>query len=96
MWLTEGVLDLQLKVLRDKKYRPDFNSVFNHFLLHTGGRGVLDAMEETLQLSKDHMQPSRDTLRVFGNTSAASTWYILSRVESTTGVAKHDRLWQLG
>ena len=87
---------LQLKCSRDKQYKPNFNLVFDHFLLHTGGRGVLDALEATLQLSKDHMQPSRDVLHKFGNTSAASTWYILSRVESTTGVAKNDRLWQLG
>ena len=87
---------MQFKCSRNKSYKPDFGLAFNHFLLHTGGRGVLDALEESLQLKKAHMQPSRDVLRKFGNTSAASTWYILSRVESTTGVSKNDRLWQLG
>ena len=94
--IIEDARWMQFKCSRDKSYKPDFGLAFNHFLLHTGGRGVLDALEESLQLKKAHMQPSRDVLRKFGNTSAASTWYILSRVESTTGVSKNDRLWQLG
>ena len=32
----------------------------------------------------------------FGNTSAASTWYILGCIESSAGVKKGDKIWQLG
>ena len=87
---------MQLKAARDKNYKPNMSRIFDHFLLHTGGRGVLDSLEEKLHLSKSQMAPSRDTLYRFGNTSAASTWYIWSRVESMCGVQKGDRLLQLG
>ena len=80
----------------NKSYQPDFSKAFDHFLLHTGGRGVLEALETSLKLKPRQMQPSKATLRRFGNTSAASTWYILSRIESTSGIKKGDRIWQLG
>jgi len=80
----------------DRKYRPDFSKAFEHFLLHTGGRGVIEELEGSLQLDSKQAQPSKDTLWRFGNTSAASTWYILGRIESTTGVRRGDRVWQLG
>ena len=57
-----------------KGYSPDFSRAFEHFLLHTGGRGVIDELEEKLHLTTKQVQPSKDTLYRFGNTSAASTW----------------------
>ena len=53
---------------------PNMNQVFKHLLLYTGGRGVLDAMQQQLRLSDAQMAPSRETLFRFGNTSSASTW----------------------
>lgn len=32
----------------------------------------------------------------FGNTSSSTTWYALGFVESFQGVAKGDRVWQVG
>jgi 3-ketoacyl-CoA synthase len=69
---------------------------FEHFLLHTGGRGVIDELEKALGLTEALAKPSKDTLFRFGNTSAASTWYILANIEHTAGVKKGDRVWQLG
>ena len=60
----------------NKGYTPKFNGAFEHFLLHTGGRAVIDEMEEKLSLTPAQCQPSKDALYRFGNTSAASTWYI--------------------
>jgi 3-ketoacyl-CoA synthase len=80
----------------DRKFKPDFSKVFDHFLLHTGGRGVIDELEASLQLNAKQAEPSKDTLWRFGNTSAASTWYILGRIESTTGLRKGELVWQLG
>ena len=58
----------------DKRYVPRFDRAFEHFLLHTGGRAVIDEMEEKLSLTPKQVQPSKDALYRFGNTSAASTW----------------------
>ena len=66
---------MQAKYLRDNTYIPRFNACFEHYLMHTGGRGVLDALtHEPLLLSEKQLSGSRQTLRKFGNTSAASTW----------------------
>lgn len=64
----------QAKVVMNKAYTPKFNKAFEHFLLHTGGRAVIDEMEEKLSLTPAQCQPSKDALYRFGNTSAASTW----------------------
>ncbi len=44
---------------------------FEHFCMHTGGRGVLDAMEQQLRLPARMMQPSRAALWRCGTPSAA-------------------------
>lgn len=57
---------------------------------------MLDSLEDVLKLRPEQVVPSRDTLWRFGNTSGAATWYILSRIESSTGLRKGDKVWQLG
>lgn len=71
---TIAVVLAQVKVVTQKDYSPDSSRAFEHFLLHTGGRGVIDELEEKLHLAPKQVQPSKDTLYRFGNTSAASTW----------------------
>eukprot|EP00884_Botryococcus_braunii_P006528 jgi/Botrbrau1/15877/Bobra.40_1s0061.1 len=85
-----------MKCYMDKNFTPDFKTAFDHYLLHTGGRAVIDELEEKLMLTPKQVQPSKDTLYRFGNTSAASTWYILANIEHTTGIRKGERIWQLG
>lgn len=53
-------------------------------------------MEKDLKLTPAQAQPSKDALARFGYTSSATTWYAWAMVESTTGVKRGDRLWQLG
>ena len=61
--------------MKMKAYLPDFTTAFEHFCIHTGGRGVMDEMERQLALQPAHMAPSRDALRRFGNTSSSSIWW---------------------
>ena len=87
------------KALRIKglaPYTPDFTTAFDHFCIHTGGRGVIDEMEKQLRLPSAAVAPSRDTLRRYGNTSSSSIWYILARIESRgAGVRRGERVWQI-
>ncbi|KAK9791382.1 hypothetical protein WJX73_008524 [Symbiochloris irregularis] len=94
MFLERSVV--KVRVLLNPKYVPSFTTAFEHFLIHTGGRGVLDEMEKTLHLEPKLMEPSRAVLWRFGNTSAASTWYILSHLEHNGTMKKGDRIFQLG
>lgn len=86
------------KVLRLNKIRPyipDFKLAFEHFCIHTGGRGVIDAIEKQLELTQDGVGPSRETLARYGNISSSSIWYVLSNIETKKGIKKGERVWQI-
>ena len=63
---------LRLKGVRP--YIPDFKLAFEHFCVHTGGRGVIDAIEKQLELREEHVRASRETLYRYGNVSSSSVW----------------------
>jgi len=43
-------------------YIPDFTKAFQHFCIHAGGRAVVDALEQNLQLDTKHLVASRAVL----------------------------------
>eukprot|EP00877_Chromochloris_zofingiensis_P008304 jgi/Chrzof1/3727/Cz13g06210.t1_LCKAS9 len=79
-----------------KPYIPDFTLAFQHICIHTGGRAVIDTISKQLGISKDAIEPSRAGLYRFGNVSSTSIWYVLAYIETTRGVKKGDKVWQLG
>ncbi|KAI3435763.1 hypothetical protein D9Q98_001821 [Chlorella vulgaris] len=99
---------LSLKV---RPYIPDFKLAFEHFCIHTGGRGVIDAIEKQLELLPANVAPSRETLYRYGNVSSSSIWYVLANIESGGmieqglkgkgglrrggGVRRGERIWQI-
>jgi len=78
-----------------RPYIPDFKLAFEHFCIHTGGRGVIDEIEKNLDLAPENVEPSRKTLERFGNTSSSSIWYELAYSESMGRVKRGDRVWQI-
>ncbi|OLN24258.1 type III polyketide synthase [Domibacillus antri] len=50
-----------------------------HFVAHPGGKKVLDAYEDTLQLAKDKTKHARTVLSEFGNMSSPTVLYVLER-----------------
>ncbi|KAL4536764.1 hypothetical protein Ndes2437B_g06166 [Nannochloris sp. 'desiccata'] len=81
--------------MKMRPYIPDFKLAFEHFCIHTGGRGVIDAIEKQLELTKQGVAPSRETLYRYGNLSSASIWYVLANIETKIGVKKGERVWQI-
>ena len=61
-------------------YVPDFTKAFEWVCVHTGGRAVIDAIENNLNLPKHVLEPSRLSLYRYGNVSSASIWYELELI----------------
>src|SRR5207302_8702117 len=53
-------------------------SSVKHFICHSGGPKVLEAFEEVLELPREKVQRSWDSLRTAGNLSSASVLFVLS------------------
>jgi len=50
------------------------------YAFHSGGRKILDAIQERLCLSDDDMVPSRQVLREYGNMSSPSVLFVLKSI----------------
>ena len=74
--ITEHSMWLQVFKMKIGGYIPDFKLAFEHFCIHTGGRGVIEEIEKQLQLAPESVQPSKDTLFRYGNTSSSSIWCV--------------------
>ncbi|KAL7713595.1 3-ketoacyl-CoA synthase [Entamoeba marina] len=91
--------DYCLKALgkRDKKeqFTPNFKETFQGFCIHSGGRAIIDGLQEHLKLTDEDCMPSRAALYRFGNTSSASVWYELMFLQRVHALIKGDRVWQI-
>jgi alkylresorcinol/alkylpyrone synthase len=83
------VLSAELPALVSRELKPalqdflDRNGFrltdFNGFLIHPGGRRVLETIEEVLGLSREQIGHSWDVLRDYGNMSSATVLFVLDR-----------------
>jgi len=76
-------------------YVPVFNKGIQHFCIHAGGRGVIDAVQTALKLSEDNVAASRAVLERYGNTSSSSIWYELQFIEKSGNLRSGQRVWQM-
>lgn len=76
-------------------YTPHIKKAVQHLCIHTGGKGVLDALQTSLRLSDEDMKCSRDTLNKRGNTSSSSIWYELDSLQKAGLVKSGQNVLQL-
>lgn len=78
-----------------KPLMPKIDKVVNNFCFHTGGRGVIDGMQDMFKLSDEQIEASRGALFRYGNISSASIWYELAYHESAFRIKKGNLIWQI-
>jgi alkylresorcinol/alkylpyrone synthase len=78
-----AIVEEGLPALVDELLEPrglDRSSI-DHWLMHPGGRGILEGAQRGLSLSDEHVAPSRAVLAEFGNTGSASSFFVLRATE---------------
>lgn len=78
-----------------KPYMPDFTQGIDHFCIHAGGRAVIEGVQKNLGLQERHVQPSKQTLYDWGNTSSSSIWYEAEWIERFGSLRRGDRILQI-
>ncbi len=61
-----------------------------HWVLHPGGRAILDSLQNGLKLSDEDMLPSREVLRKYGNMSSPSILFVMKEMLATQKVFKDE------
>jgi predicted naringenin-chalcone synthase len=64
--------------------------MIHHWVLHPGGRAILDSLQTGLQLSDEDMLPSREVLRKYGNMSSPSILFVMKELLATQKVLKDE------
>lgn len=68
----------------------------DHYIAHPGGRKVLIAMEEALEISEDRLKSSYQVLRKFGNMSSATVLFVLKQVMKEASKSQFGLMTALG
>jgi 3-ketoacyl-CoA synthase len=76
-------------------YTPNFAKGIDHFCIHAGGRAVIEGVQKNLGLQEHLIQPSKQTLYDWGNTSSSSIWYEADWVERFGNLKRGDRMLQV-
>lgn len=63
-----------------------------HWVIHPGGRSILDRVESALGLSETQLVPARDTLRDYGNMSSATVLFVLRNILDDPGAVDGERV----
>ncbi len=76
-----------IEILKAKNLSPE---KIKFWALHPGGRAILDALKQGLNINEDKMIPSRNVLRDFGNMSSASILFVIKEIIDNNKVEKND------
>ena len=63
----------------------------DHWLLHPGGRGILEGAQRGLGLSDEQVAPSAAVLSEYGNVGTASSFFVLRAAEEMRDPAPGER-----
>lgn len=72
-----GMQDLIGSIMAESGLR--LNQI-DHFAIHPGGKKILEACEDALELEKNALQPSYKILREYGNMSSPTVLFVLDEI----------------
>jgi len=84
--IQRGIGQLTADLLHDLPVR---RQDIRHFALHPGGRKILEAIEQALDLSKDDNRYAYQVLRDYGNMSSATVLFVLRELLAAATPADH-------
>jgi predicted naringenin-chalcone synthase len=61
-----------------------------HWVLHPGGRAILDALQNGLNVSDEDMLPSRTVLKNYGNMSSASILFVMKELLASRTIGRDE------
>ena len=82
-----------LDKLWDSNFQPES---LDAWILHPGGKRILDMLQTSLAIPDSGMKPSREVLRMVGNVSSASVLFALRQFLETRGEQTSGRGLMLG
>lgn len=87
--IEEQAVPVLEQLLRD---RGIDRSSIRHWVLHPGGRAILDALQTGLRLNEEDMAPSRAVLKKHGNMSSASILFVMKELLDTRPIGKNEHV----
>src|SRR4029450_11798951 len=88
-----AIVEAGLPALVDGFLEPrglDMSSI-DHWLLHPGGRGILEGAQRGLGLSDEDVAPSAAVLSEYGNVGTASSFFVLRAAEEMRDPTSGER-----
>lgn len=83
MFLSGQVPGQIAKAMKEKKGAITGDVPVDLWAIHPGGRAILDAVENGLELAPEELQTSRRVLSCFGNMSSATVMFVMEKLMSS-------------
>lgn len=68
----------------------DNGTDIRYFAIHPGGKKILEAIQQELNITEEQNKPAYDVLRNYGNMSSPTVLFVLNEIFKNITVADHD------
>jgi predicted naringenin-chalcone synthase len=85
--ISEEAVPIVQKLIAQRGIDP---GTIHHWVLHPGGRAILDALQNGLNVSDEDMLPSRTVLKNYGNMSSASILFVMKELLATRTIVQGE------
>jgi len=82
MFLSTQVPNQITKAMREKRTAITGDAHIDLWAIHPGGRAILDAVENGMEIAPEELLPSRRVLSCFGNMSSATVMFVMEKLMS--------------